>query len=551
MAIGDDFTVSLGGDIRHASGTTVYSVLALHQWLQDMADDASVSTSGDNVSILTANPSKLDGPRSAIKPMLLNLLNGYNIDDTAAQFLNFGSIQQNGTNELYTGVKTIGSPLVAASPMYIVQNGSKLTSYWPNGHIQIIVKGKTGGALIDNGDIRVFSRKYGQTYGDFAANLVAGGEQPAAISTATTSDWTPLSLAAAQALSSKVTITVGDQSYDTGDGNGSKLYKGTITLSNGCTIAEAAQYCQAICDQASTTTINSELGWKYRVLNAAYTPNAAAPFGTVAGGKWFVAQGWYIAGALTADGQKYQMISHDGTTVTNPIVAGITIGGLTVGARVLVGRDSGTGDAYTLAGATTAVGNTCVVNEVVPTKTPATGTIEIGGNTYPYTAVNAGTKTFTISGTWGQIYAISAATHVNANTFLTNEYTLNGATTSGGNTCVVNEAIKADTPATGYLRVNGIPYLYTGYVAGTKTFTISGTWGQIHASASLAWVPFIDKVAASVSESSASYVYSSTFTARLKVRLGTGGTPLQPFETTFSAAASTSNGTNAIATADV
>ena len=475
MAIGDDFSVT-GGDIRHIAGTTVYSALQLHEWLQGLADDAAAA-GNDNVSILTANPSKLDGPRSAIKPMLLNLLNGFNIDDNAAQYLNFGSIQQDGTNVLYTGVKSIGSPLVAASPVYVVQNGAKLTKYWPDGHIQIMVKGKTGGALIDNGDIRVFSRKYGQTYGDFAANLVAGGEQPAAISTATT-DWTPLNLAAALALSSKVTITVGDNNHDTGDGSGSKLYKGTIALSGGCTIAEAAQYCQAICDQDSTTTINGELGWKYRTLNAAYTPNGAAPFGTVAGGKWFVAQGWYISGALAGDLQKYQMISHDGTTVTNPVVAGITIGGLEVGARILVGRDNGSGG------------------------------------------------------------------------FLTTEYTLNGATTSGGNTCVVNEAIKADTPATGYIRVNGVPYAYTAVNSGTKTFTISGTWGQVHGNASPAWVPFIDKVAASTSESSTNYTYASDFTARLKVRKGASPNSRQPFETTFAASSSATNGTNAILSSD-
>jgi hypothetical protein len=215
--------------------------------------------------------------------------------------------------------------------MYVVQNTAKLTTYWPDGHIQIMVKAKTGGVLIDNADVRVYSRKYGQTYGDFAANLVAGGEQPAAISTALT-DWTPLSLASALALSTKVAITTGSTFFDTGVG-GSKEYKGTITLSGGCTIAEAAQYCQAICDQDSTTTVDGLLGWKFRSLGDGtygYTPNGAAPFGTVAGGKWFVAQGWYIAGALAGDLQKYQMISHDGTTITNPVVAGISIGGLTV-----------------------------------------------------------------------------------------------------------------------------------------------------------------------------------------------------------------------------
>ena len=478
MTIATDFTISAGGNIRHTAGATVYTVLDLHQWLQDLADDGSISVAGDDLSMLSANPSKLDGPRSAIKPMLLNLLGTYNIDDDAAKYINFGSIQQSGTNELYTGLKSIGSPLVAGSPMYVVQNNAKLTSYWPAGHIQIMVKCKTAGALIDNADVRVYSRKYGQTYGDFAANLIAGGEQPAAVSTAAT-DWTPLNLAGALALNTKVAITAGSSFHDTGVG-GNKEYKGTITLSGGCTVAEAAQYCQAICDETSTTTVDGVLGWKFRSLGDGaygYTPNGASPFGTVAGGKWFVAQGWYIAGALAGDLQKYQMISHDGSTITNPVVAGISIGGLTVGARILVGRDSGAG-------------------------------------------------------------------------FIDNEYTLSAATTSGGNTCVMVEAIKTDTPDTGYIRVNSIPYAYTAINRGTKTFTISGTWGQIHAISSPSWCPYIDKVAASATESSSTYTYSADFPVRLKVRKGTAGSSLQPFETTFTAGSSATNGTNAIATAD-
>lgn len=473
-----EFSVNAGGDIRISASPQIHTVLELHEWLQAMADDAN-STGDDVVSILTANPSKLDGPRSSIKPMLLNLLGTFNIDATAAQYFKFGSISQNSGADLYTGVKSIGSPLVAGSPIYIVQNAAKLSTYWPTGHIQILVKAITAGTPIDSGDIRVYSRKYGQTYGDFSANLIAGGEQPAAISTATT-DWTPLNLAGALALNTKVTITTGSHNKDTGDGNGSKEYKGTITLSGGCTIAEAAQYCQAICDESSTTTVDGVLGWKFRSLGDGaygYTPNGAAPFGTVAGGKWFVAPGWYIAGALAGDLQKYQMTSHDGTTVSNPVVAGISIGGLTIGARLLVGRDSGTG-------------------------------------------------------------------------FITNEYTLNGATTSGGSTCIVNEAIKTDTPDTGYIRVNGVPYLYTAINRGTKTFTITGTWGQIHATASPTWCPFIDKVVASATEASSTYTYATDFTARLKVRKGATGGSLQSFETTFGCSTSSTNGTNAIATSD-
>lgn len=46
MPIQDDFSISAVGAIRHTSGTTVYSVLDLHAWLQDLADDAA-ATSND------------------------------------------------------------------------------------------------------------------------------------------------------------------------------------------------------------------------------------------------------------------------------------------------------------------------------------------------------------------------------------------------------------------------------------------------------------------------------------------------------------------------
>ena len=471
MAIQNDFSVASNGDIRHVSGATIYSVNAFHAWLQDLADDSAPS-GNDQVSILSDDPSSIEGGRAPDKPRALNLLGAFNIDDDAAKYINFGSIAQASGAVLYTGLKSIGTPLVAASPVYVVQNGAKLTTYWPTGHIQIMLKAKTGGVLIDGGDVRVFSRKYGQTYADFLTNLAAGSEQPAAISTALT-DWTPLNEAAAAALSAKVTITPGDVTKTLGAST--KLFKGRIILSGGCTIAEASQYCQYICREASTTTINGVEGWRYRALDAAYDPNAAAPFGSVAGGKWFVAQGWWVEGVLPADSQKYQLTSHDGTVMTAPIEAFITIGNLTAGDRVLAGRDNGSG------------------------------------------------------------------------AFLTSEYTLNGAHASGSSSVVVNEAIKADTPSTGFLRINDVPYTYTAYNAGTKTFTISGTLGQAYSGGAAAWVPFVDLVADAATES-ATFTYASDFTGRVKVRRGSG-TPIKPFETTFSVS-SAGGGTNLIRTPD-
>lgn len=475
MAISDDFSIASNGNIRHISGTTVYSVNDFHAWLQNLSDDSS-PTDNDLISILTdSDVSSIEGGRATDKPRALNLLDNFNIDDDAAKYINFGSVAQSGGNVLYTGLKSIGTPLVAASPIYVVQGVGKLATYWAGGHIQIMVKAKDAGALIATdsvgGDVRVFSRKYGQTYADFVTNLAAGGEQPAAISTALT-DWTPLNEASAAALSAKVTITPGIVTKTLGANT--KQFNGQIILSGGCTVAEAAQYLQYVCREESTTTIGGIEGWRYRALDASYDPNSAAPFGAVAGGKFFVARGWWLEGVLAGDSQNYQLTSHDDTKMTAPIAAAIEAGNLVAGDSVLVGRNNGTG-------------------------------------------------------------------------FLTNEYTLAGATTSGGNTCVVVESIKADTPLTGPIRVNGIRYNYTSYNADTKTFTISGTWGQVHAIASPAWVPFLD-MTATLTAHSTTYTSAGNFTGRIRVKRG-GASPIKPYNTTFPVTA-TGGGSNVIRTPD-
>jgi len=398
MPIAADFSISTTGDIRHVSGTTVYSVLDLHAWLQDLADDAAAS-GNDLLDILAPNPSKLDGPRDAAVASRLNLLTSgavaFNLDDDAAKYINFGSIKQDTANVQYSGLKTIGG-IVAASPVYVVQNGSKLTKFWADGHVQILVKVKTSGSFIDSGNVTAFSRKWGQSYSHFDVNLSAGGETSAALATAVDSNIT-LTEGQAALLSSKVTVTFGDTTQDLGNGNGSKLYKGTIALSGGCTLAEAYQYLQYLTRETSAATLNSIPGWRYRVLNAAYTEIPSAPFGTFAGGTFFVAQGWWLTGVLAAEATRYQLIAHDGTTQTPPTVAIITVGNLLSGDRVLVARDNGSGavlkDEYTPVAASAGATALTVV-ESIKTDTPATGVIRIKGERYTYTSFTAGTKTF-------------------------------------------------------------------------------------------------------------------------------------------------------------
>lgn len=76
MAIGDDFEVQNDKDIRYVGSTANYTVLELHRWLQDLADNAAAS--GDDFLDITA-----ETPSDKSFDTIINLINSYNIDDTA------------------------------------------------------------------------------------------------------------------------------------------------------------------------------------------------------------------------------------------------------------------------------------------------------------------------------------------------------------------------------------------------------------------------------------------------------------------------------------
>ena len=475
-----DFAISGGGAITQTAGSGItYTVADLHAWLQDLADNPA-PTADDNVSILGTNPSVLAGKRNAARPAALTLLNGVFIDSTVAQRFNFGSIEQLAGAEMFTGVKTIGSGLTGRSH-YVVQNNAKYNGgmkWWSAGPPQALFKVKAASALIAGntvagvaqaaGTLTVFSREWGYSYSHFDVDCSAGSEQVAALSVAADSNITRLTgnyTGGANTVTSTtpatvVTITPGTVSRTLGAVT--KNYKGIISWTGTARLSEVWQALQWACGEASNATLNGEAGWKYRKLDTAYTENQGAPFGSLAGGKWFVAQGWWIdtASLNSLDLQGYQLISDDGTTVSPPVVIGISVSSVVSGDYILVGKDNGSGGFNTTTGIT------------------ATGT--------------AAATTATLSG-----------------------------------------APATDVPTgTGYIRLNGNAHTYTSIV-GT---TVSGLSPAIPVggySAVSCWFPYIDKQTATTGESSGSFTYAADFTARVRVRNG-GGTPIVPFETTFS-----------------
>lgn len=472
------FTIDASGNIRQVSafvpGTNSrFSTLELHAWLQDLADNPA-SSGDDLVSILGNNPSELAGKRNASRPMAVTLLPNINIDDATAQWFKFGSIEQQSGAVLYTGLKVLGT-LVANSPIYITQSGSKLTKYWQDAdaaNFQILVKAKAAGSLIDSGNVTVFSRKYGQTYSHFDVNLSAGGEQPAALGTSLDGNVT-LTDAQAEVVFNTITITVADTTQDLGGGQGSKLHKGTIALNGTTTLAQAYQALQWATSEGSTATINGTPGWRYRSLMAGYTENVSAPFGSFAGGKWFVAQGWWLSGVMPADSKNYQLKSHDGTDELPPTSVQVQVVGIVSGDYVLVARDNGSG-------------------------------------------------------------GILAA-----------EYTVSA---TAGTTTVTVPSLKIDTPASGVIRINGDRYTYAG-ISGSALTGLSPAIKAGGYTSAPAFIPLIDATATGDSISSAAFQFSTPFNCRYRVRNGTGGSAIIPFESSMSVTEVGGSGT-AVRTAD-
>jgi hypothetical protein len=186
MAIADDFSVAVNGDIRHVSGSTTYTVLEFHRWLQDLADDAAAG-GNDLVDITSATPSE----RSTDN--IITLLGDYNIDDDAAEYLYDGSITQGSGPTLtrYSGLVVVGS-IASTTTLKVVQANtfydSQASPFWGTGLnedptqnilLQILVKTTVDGVPIDGGRVRIQARTYGDTYAEFSLTLGLGNSTAA------------------------------------------------------------------------------------------------------------------------------------------------------------------------------------------------------------------------------------------------------------------------------------------------------------------------------------------------------------------------------------
>lgn len=184
MAIGDDFTITYNAgayDIRHSANTNTYTVLELHRWLQDLADDEAFS-GNDEVDITSPTPSE----RSTDN--IITLQNGFNIDDDASEYFYDGSITQDGGDTVYSGLVVVGS-VNRATILKVIQNNafydSQSAPFWStitdnrvvaadNILLRALIKTRDNGVDIDGKRVRVHARTYLDTFAEFSLTLGLG-----------------------------------------------------------------------------------------------------------------------------------------------------------------------------------------------------------------------------------------------------------------------------------------------------------------------------------------------------------------------------------------
>lgn len=265
MAIADDFSVAVNGDIRHTGGSTNYTVLELHRFLQDLADDASAS--GNDLLDITS-----DTPSERSTDAIITLLGSYNIDDDAAEYLYAGSITQDNGDTVYSGLQVLGAVNNTSTQLMVIQDNklyqfttTPSAPFWGtqsgggyNGNaaagilMRCLIKSRVNGADINGKRVRVQARHWGDTY-DFFNVTLGLAESVAAIGTTpdAQNDTSQGTVTAYTHVTNSNTTLVDAQdetSYDN-----SPTSEGTFSGGSGYSVADVITL-----DDGSTVTVDAE-----------------------------------------------------------------------------------------------------------------------------------------------------------------------------------------------------------------------------------------------------------------------------------------------------
>jgi hypothetical protein len=523
----------------HGVGSPSYAtVIELHRWLQDLADDASF-TGNDELDITVLDPS------SRATDQIITLINGFNIDDVAAEHIYAGSIIQAGGATVYHGINVIG----ASTNIQVIQNGAVLTDDWWNSggglnpdtangiSHRFMLKVRTGGADIDGKRLTFTSRNFGFTFGEFKINGTVDGVNVVALTQATDLN-NQTAVGTVATYTDIVNDTQGYVGIDASGNGANEFYYSNWELGSRSK-NQFYERLKWLTREGSSETLYGLNGELFRGITHEITVDT--PTGTFAAFE-----------LVTWSGGTGQMLAINSPTAPTKMWIQLLTGVAPT-------------DNQTITGASTA---TCLVNVTVterPISTPfvgvSTGSAIIGAYGLGIGAddLAAADKVFDLTNT--QITPPNNVTFTVGGLVVgdrvlvgpesagaLNKAQMSLAATLNANniTSVTVGSIPGGTPSTGTIRVvdnagNDRRLVYTSYTGAVFTIDPAASeaavpnvadFATVNAtSGNNAYVSYIDKAATGTSENFTSVYPGSDLSLFIRVRDG-GGSPIKPFETT-------------------
>ena len=473
------------GGVHGNAAANYVTVLELHRFLQDRADDGTMS-GDDFIDITIANPTdkKFD--------TIIQLQNGFTLDDAyatpASEFIYGGTIIQGagGTEVIYDGISVIAARGVVVN---VIQNNTVIANdFWnntPSGEtfnginpdaanglaMQFMVKVKNAGAFIDNASLIFTTREWGKTFSEFRIPATGRGKNSVPLTYADDLNNATV-IGTIAALADITNVTSGYNAIDVDNNSANEYYysewdRGANSIN---TFYERMKW---LTRSGYTTTLYGIPGEKFRGITHQITVDA--PTGTFAA---FEAVSW--------SGGTGQMLAIDSTTAATKMWIQLLTGVAPTDNQVITGASTAT-----------ATVNVTVTERGVSTPMcgASTGSSLVGayGFALEYAdlavndkiqALDAVTRqppnnvTFTVNGVqsgWRVLVGPENGSGGLLESQLSNTGLLNGAAVTS---VVVDEAIPANTPASGTIRIKRTDgrftrHPYSAVNTGTKTFTIT------------------------------------------------------------------------------
>ncbi|MEM1415954.1 MAG: hypothetical protein AAGH15_13685 [Myxococcota bacterium] len=533
MPIADDISIDRAtGNIRYTGTTDNYTVIELHRFLQDLADDA-VSSGNDEIDITDPTPSA----RSTDN--IITLLNGFNIDDTLAQHLYDGSIVQAGGATIYDGIVNFGN---AGVRIEVVQNGALLTNFWTTGlnadanqgiSHRFLVKVRDGGADIDGRRLLGFTREFGQTYAEFRINGTSRGNNVLALSNGNDLNNNTAEGTVAANIGD-FTNTEGLRSIDVDNNGTPEDYYSEWVVGGAFGINDLYEATKWLARRGSSSTLYGLNGQLFRGITH------SIPYDGETGGPWTQPETLTFGNGATA---QLLAVEDDGATGTLHV-------------QLLTGVAPADNDSITggTSGATALVNGTPTERTVSPTFLgQSTGSAIIGafgvgvalselGQADLLTALDNVARnppnlvSFNVLGLVSGEDRVLVGPEDGAGGLDVDQLSTSGTLTGAAVTTVdVTTPIPSDTPSSGTIRIQAasgtfLRVPYSSFTGSTFTIPAFDFSGDNVAGGANVYVSYIDTLAGSTSESFTS-IYLADRTLFVRVRDG-GGTPIVTFETT-------------------